>query len=128
MKTVALFICLGLFGCSSGNNGNNNGTHTPDMAVHVVLDMSIPPDLAPKNCGAIISCVIASGATNPTAAAGCFQGASTAGATQAGALGLCAFQKCLSGDGGVGANQAALLQCLQTNCSMQLTGCMGLPF
>ena len=124
MKPAVLLACLGLFGCSSGKNE----MHVPDMAVQPMVDMSIPPDMTQKNCGAILSCLITSGATNLTAAAGCFQGASTAGATQAGTLGLCAFQHCLNGDGGVGGNQVQLLQCLTMNCQMQLTACQGLPF
>jgi hypothetical protein len=127
MRPIVLFLCLGVFGCSSNKNSMQP---VPDMAAHATVDMSMPLDMTQKNCGTIITCVITSGATNPTAAAGCFQGASTAGAAQAGALGLCAFQNCLSGDAGASTagNQTALLQCLTSNCQMQLTACQGLPF
>ena len=127
MKKLActFVLALAVAGCGSSTNGN----HMADMAMKTEVDMSMP-DMSQKTCGAIVLCAVQAGTANPAGLLTCAQGASPAAFQEATALVVCATQNmCVSlgGDAGVstGGTQQ-LLQCLQTKCAMQLSGCMGL--
>jgi hypothetical protein len=131
MKSIAAALfCLALFGCSTSTPPTLKPTPPPDMTQR--HDLAEPPDMSAESCGAIVSCLITMGTTNPTS---CFSNVGATGGGEAFALIACAAQHCLQGDGGAGlgglgggGNQLGLLQCLSTNCQMQLSNCQGLPF
>ena len=137
MKNVAAtLLCLGLGfgygGCSTSTPPTLKPLPPPDMTMKVV-DMA-EPDMTQETCGAIVSCIIAQGSSNPL---GCFGNVGAMGGGEALQLLGCAAQNCLGGDGGAGlggltggggGNPLGLFQCLSMNCKMQLSNCMGLPF
>jgi hypothetical protein len=144
--TAAIAAALGGgVGCNEGN-----GLGAGDMTQVDLLppaDLVPPVDLVPPpNCGKIVFCALGclggggipgvggggassdmSGANAIGCVLGCGQNAPPAEVTSALTLIACAAQSCLAADGGAsGGGQLGILQCLQTQCPMQLAACKGL--
>jgi hypothetical protein len=138
MRAAALTIAIALaaVGC---NEGNELATGAFDFATatggdsgaiaDAAADLSTG-DLAARDCGQIVSCVLQCGTTNLTCLPQCVQNADPMAVQQAGALTLCAATNCLNllgGDGGAGGGgMAGIFQCLLSQCGSQVSMCQGL--
>jgi hypothetical protein len=126
--SLCALLCLAagtqVAACSQGNDlGAGDLSEPPDLEEP---DLLPPPDMVPPpTCGKIVFCAFMCGTTNLQCVLGCGTSAPPAEVTAALSLIGCAAQNCLAGDMGAG-GMLQILQCLQTNCPMQLNACHGL--
>ncbi len=121
LAACATRVTGGVYDDDGGGEAPLDATVVPDLAAPPV-DLAPPADLAQKNCGQIMTCVIGCGLTPGACQLGCFQGASPKATQEAGALLACAVQKCLLADGG------NLPLCMISNCGNQIQMCEGFGF